>query len=250
MIIRKTHAPNYCQKYQINFKKKGEKLREDKKMTLEEFENLDDGWVEWPSFPENENLFDWSLSYEEMDRLYNPARKGKVRRFDYKSSTPFPKPVETKREESIKAAHYVNYMGKDCPCVGFIDRAFSITGVAGVKQYENAYYHSGEEKYLFRAHHGILAYPKDKVEKYIKPFFPDQEKKIIPPKPIPNKIKDMCADVKLSVNTNLSKHHNKMSDGYQEFLATQTPEQFELTKLHGWKIARILTTPQENFHEE
>lgn len=42
-------------------------------MSIEDFENLgNDGWVEWPSFPENENKFDWSMSYEQMEKKYPP----------------------------------------------------------------------------------------------------------------------------------------------------------------------------------
>ena len=226
-------------------------------MALEKFENLDDGWVEWPSFPENENKFDWSLSYEEIDRLYGSGKKKIGKPFNYKQSTSFPKPVEKKREECIKAAHYVNYMGKDCPCVGFIDRAFSLTGTAGVRQYQNAYYHSGEQKYIFEVFGGILAYQKEKVEKYIKPFFPESKEKVesgLPTvkeinKAVKRHFKNDCADISLSVNDNTRGGKIIPIDNeYAMYLQTQTPEQLELAKKHGWRIAKLLTAQQENFH--
>jgi len=40
------------------------------------------------------------------------------------------------------------------------------------------------------------------------------------------------------------------SKGYSLFLQHQTPEQFQIAKQHGWKIAKLLTEPEPNFHYE
>lgn len=56
--------------------------------------------------------------------------------------------------------------------------------------------------------------------------------------------KNDAADVTLSVNTSGRKEY----DEYQHYLQHQTQEQFLLAEKHGWKIAKALTAPQENFH--
>lgn len=138
--------------------------------------------------------------------------------------------LQKKKDRKIKpeyvekdGVHYCNYLGTVCPCVGFIDRAISST----VKQYQNAYYHAGEEKYVFvTPAYGIVAYYKKSIEKYIKPFYPDKAAKIL--KSVPNKLKELAADVTLSVNNNTSRFY------------IQTKEEDPLTK---WK-----NEPEQNFH--
>lgn len=139
-------------------------------MTLEEWEASDDeGWVEWPTFPENENKFDWSLSYEQIEKQYNPSRL--IQKLNLHKPRPYiPPPAPKKKKKPMQS------------------KQGSIVG-----------------DYL-RRH---------------------------------------AADVHLSVNTNTPKSVDKE---YQEFLAHQTPEQFELAKKHGWRIARLLTDPEPNFH--
>lgn len=258
-------------------------------MTLEEFEKLpddNDGWVEWPTFDEDdEEMFDWSLSYEEMERRYPPnnfykesqelksvivpyntQRKrakwwAERKAFNYKQSTSFPPTVEKKREEEIKRAHYLNYMGKDCPCVGFIDRAY-----AGMKQYQNAYYHSGEEKYLFLVHGGVQAYEKKTlIGRFIKPFFPNEEKKSSTtslPQPQSmshhqwkNNKQAITEAVKKEIvySPTIVAEKMKVEAEAKErslFISHMTMEQFGLMQKHGWRIAKLLTAPEENFHYE
>ncbi len=40
------------------------------------------------------------------------------------------------------------------------------------------------------------------------------------------------------------------SPEHQHFLMHQTLEQFQLAKVHGWRIAKMLTEPEPNFHYE
>ena len=109
-------------------------------------------------------------------------------------------------------------MGVACPCVGFIDRALSNV----VKQYQNAYYHSGEEKYVFVTKElGTVAYYKKTIQEYVKPFFPNEQKK-----KVLNKIEELCADAHLSVNTNTSKVYAPKLETLDE------------------KVKRILAQPQ------
>lgn len=118
--------------------------------------------------------------------------------------------------------HYCNYLGVSCPCVGFIDRALSNL----VKQYQNAYYHSGEEKYVFvTKEQGVVAYYKKTIQQYIKPFFPND-----PQKSTAGWIKKISADVHLSVNTNTPKVYAPKTETLDE------------------QIARLLSEPSENFH--
>lgn len=56
-------------------------------------------------------------------------------------------------------------------------------------------------------------------------------------------LKRHAADSHLSVNTNVDDKEKIL------FLQSQTPEQLELSKKHGWMIAKMLTEPQMNFHE-
>lgn len=247
-------------------------------MTLEEFEKLpevNDGWVEWPTFDEDdEERFDWSLSYAEMEKLYpsgnyvSPKKKRKRNffykqpDFNYKQSTSFPT-HEKRREQAVSSIGYLNYLGKDCPCVGFIDRGFSLNGMAGVKPYQNAYYHSGEQKYLFMVHGGVLAYPKDKVEKFIKPFFPNEEKKsdtnsLPQPRSMSHhqwkKNKQTIAEsVKKEIieSPTIVAEKRKAETEARErniFISHMTMEQFGLMQKHGWRIAKLLTAPEEYFH--
>lgn len=37
---------------------------------------------------------------------------------------------------------------------------------------------------------------------------------------------------------------------YQMYLQRQTPEQFKIARQHGWRIAKMLTEPEPNFHYE
>lgn len=60
------------------------------------------------------------------------------------------------------------------------------------------------------------------------------------------KKKNHAADVSLSVNTNTKRVYD---EEHQLYLSYQTQEQFELSKKHGWIIAKLLTEPQTNFHE-
>lgn len=70
--------------------------------------------------------------------------------------------------------------------------------------------------------------------------------------------KSQTQDVSLSVNSNTRggkitpvekiPHVDTVNNEFQQYLINQTPEQFRLAKLHGWKIAQLLTAPQENFH--
>lgn len=59
-----------------------------------------------------------------------------------------------------------------------------------------------------------------------------------------------CKDITLSVNDNTRGGKIIPIDKeYVLYLQSQTPEQLELAKQHGWKIARLLTQPpSENFH--
>lgn len=207
-----------------------------------------DGWVEWPSFPENEKAFDWSLSYAEIERKYpNDPDAGFSHSNGYtsrkKRSAWFKKRQATlaeKRKEEVTKARYVNYSGNDCPCVGFLDKTFVIPGCPSPRKYQNAYYHSGEEKYVFEVDGCVVAYPKEKIGKFIKPFFPDAK------------------DVGLSVNTNTSRSSKNgtgiLSSGYlneyEDYLRNQTTEQFSLAQKYGWRIAKLLTDPEPSFHEE
>lgn len=61
-----------------------------------------------------------------------------------------------------------------------------------------------------------------------------------------------CKDIALSVNDNTRGGKIiPIDEDYVLYLQSQTPEQLQLAKLHGWKIARLLTQPQtENFHIE
>lgn len=56
-----------------------------------------------------------------------------------------------------------------------------------------------------------------------------------------------CKEISLSVNTNTPAVENLE---YTVYLQNQTPEQFRLAQKHGWRIAKALTEPQENFHEQ
>jgi hypothetical protein len=116
--------------------------------------------------------------------------------------------------------HYLNYLYKDCPCVGFIDRAIG----HGIKQYQNAYYHSGEGKYVFYVNDGIIAFYKKEVEKYIKPFFPTDHIKV------DKYFQRVAGDVNLSVNSNTPRiYKEKIKDDWVE----------------RWRAA-----PEPNFHED
>lgn len=55
-----------------------------------------------------------------------------------------------------------------------------------------------------------------------------------------------AADVTLKVNPN---YPTKLDPEYTLYLQSQTLEQYQLAKIHGWKIAKILTEPEPNFHE-
>ncbi len=266
-------------------------------MTLEELENQDDGWVEWPNFTEpEENKFDWSLSYEQMEKHYPPAnfykeslelksiivpytsKRKRANWFKQKKEEKYNKPkeaVEKKRHEVTKGK-YINYQGADCPCVGFVSKSIG----HGIKQYQNAYYHAGEEKYVFQAYDGVMAFHKETVGKYIKPFFPDAK------------------DVGLSVNSNVPRTYpkklEKTDDGKVKLIEGPHPKddcreiwQTEMIKDGEWvrekryyyapksiinfdlfimnkrrnvkrlcqeenidlKVKRMLAAPEENFHE-
>lgn len=58
--------------------------------------------------------------------------------------------------------------------------------------------------------------------------------------------KDEAADVSLSVNNNTIRFPEKTE--HQLYLQHQTYEQFLLAEKHGWKIAKLLTDPEPNFH--
>ena len=64
-------------------------------------------------------------------------------------------------------------------------------------------------------------------------------------KPISKKLKQLSADVHLSVNNNTPK---KQHGDELIFLTHQTIEQFDLAKKHGWVVAGALTEPEPNFH--
>lgn len=59
------------------------------------------------------------------------------------------------------------------------------------------------------------------------------------------------ADCHLSVNNNTLKSKPPTQDlEYLTYLQNQTPEQFVLAQKHGWRIAKLLTEPEQNFHEQ
>ena len=123
--------------------------------------------------------------------------------------------------EKTATAHYVNYLGKECPCVGFIDRAIG----HGIMQYQNVYYHSGEEKYVFLVNGNVVAYYKYSIETLIKPFSVPVHKKTN----LPASIKAVAKDAHLSVNGN-------------------TPRVYKETLENT--VRKMLAAPQEDFHEK
>lgn len=55
-------------------------------------------------------------------------------------------------------------------------------------------------------------------------------------------IKELEAEITIEM-------HNKNDNEHQIFLMHQTKEQFELAKKHGWRVAKMLTETECNFHE-
>lgn len=111
---------------------------------------------------------------------------------------------------AIEGIHYLNYLENACPCIGFVDTSIG----NGVNKYQNVYYHSGHDKYLF-VHcitKEIIVYDKSVIEKNIKPFFKDQSplRKTIP------------------VNDKITKQYP--------------------TSVQDDVVARLLAAPEPNFH--
>lgn len=112
--------------------------------------------------------------------------------------------------------YYCTYLGVPCPCVGYIDRALSNL----VAKYQNAYYHAGEEKYVFvTKEHGTVAYYKKTISEFVKPYF-QKEPKLGNPKGTD------FEDCNMSVNTNTKVYPTKLKDIVDE----------------------ALSAPQQNFH--
>lgn len=64
-----------------------------------------------------------------------------------------------------------------------------------------------------------------------------------------SKIKDKMIERAIETTFSANNSTPKIYDNeYQLYLQYQTPEQLALAKVHGWRIAKMLTAPEENFH--
>lgn len=84
---------------------------------------------------------------------------------------------------------------------------------------------------------------RDRLNKYYPDFIRTKPKKV---KPVANKISEI-EEYNKKVRADNAKIEVEEKE-YQQFLSTQTTEQFILAKKHGWRMAQILTEPQHNFH--
>ncbi len=84
---------------------------------------------------------------------------------------PLPAPVEKVKTNGI---HFVLFRGRECPCVGFIEKAFHSSG-GNLAAYQNAYYDKEDDVYVFIKESELIAFYSANIRKFILPFFPEKK---------------------------------------------------------------------------
>jgi len=156
--------------------------------------------------------------------------------------------IKSKKIKKEEEDRCISFGGKFCPLIGFIDK--HLAHPAKIKQYAPVYLNKETGFHIVCISGHLRGYHPDILGKHIKPYYPDAEK------PKQGKAKSIVgqylerhktdSDVTLSVNANNPRQRIE----HELYLQHQTMEQFLLAEKYGWKIAKMLTAPQENFHLE